>query len=151
MELSQLSARLTKYASKRALEHKLGTFLKQNPHLIMNYQMDQLFVESIGSDEIQFGHYSYNTARYNPNHRGGDKYEMYDTGDFFNNMYITIKGRKTVTVTIGSTSSHLEKMLANPYFETHNFFGLTPTNENTLKQYLTNYMAEWVIEGIANG
>lgn len=151
MTFAELNQRINKYASAKALEQKLGTFLKQNPHLVMNYQLEQLFKESIGSDEQPLGFYSYNTAAMSkiPSEKKGQTpFTMYESGSFFNNMYINITGRKNVNIEIGSRTPHLQAMLSNPAFETTNFFGLTQTNYQRLAANLSTMLEEWVIKGI---
>lgn len=151
MTFAELNQRIRKYASKNALEHKLGTFLKQNPHIIMELQKEQLFQESIGSDEVALGFYSYNTAKYSkfPSEKKGQTpFTMIESGSFFDNMYIIVSGRKNVSIEIGSRTPHLNAMLNNPAFDTVNFFGLTQTNYQRLAANLSTMLEEWVIKGI---
>ena len=117
----------------------------------MQYQMEQLFRDSIGADDWPLGFYSYNTARMSkhPGEKsGGTPFTMFESGSFLSGMYIDISGRKNVTIEIGSKTPHLQEMLSNPAFESNHFFGLTQTNYERLAAKLTQFSAEWIIEGI---
>ena len=113
----------------------------------MQYQMDQLFVQSIGADGISLGRYSYTTAKFDEQKKGGQPFSMIDTQDFFNRMFIKVN---RVNIEIGSRTTHLEQMLENKSFLTTDFFGITTENEIRLKTLITKHLGEWIVNGISD-
>lgn len=155
MQLKDLSKRIKEYANGKSVDNAVMAWIRENPHILMDYQMRQLFHMSVDRNENPLGYYGYNTATMigpsgkDQSHKSANvPFTMQDTGDFFNKMEIKV-GSKYITIT--SRTPHLASMQTNKFFDSVDFFGLTPQNERLFKSRISKYAAEWITTGIATG
>lgn len=150
MTLLELNQNLKKYANHFEIEKALFRFLKENSHLILQYNVRQLFSDSIGADGISLGFYSYNTSNFqnDASKAGGTPFTMVKSGDFLGGMYAKVLYRKII---LSSSASHLEDMVLSPAFDTVNFFGLTEENLVLLKRFHTTpFIRQWLRQKISS-
>jgi hypothetical protein len=151
MLLTELNERLKQLKSKQH-EIALFKFLKENSHLILTLQQDQLFRDSEDVWGQPLGFYSYNTTkREGQSHKkGGQPFDMYASGDFFRGLTVKVMNR-SIEIT-SHPQSHLNKMLSNPAFDSTDFFGLTEENLIWLKQQHTGkFMRKWTKRYLQTG
>lgn len=134
MYLNELNKRLKVYSQTRHAEIALFKFLKENTHLILAKQQEQLFHDSEDAEGFDLGFYSYNTKNYNPSKKGGQPFSMIESGSFFDHLTVRVMYRH---IEIDSNTPHLFDMLNNPAFESVHFFGLTERSLIWLKQQHT--------------
>lgn len=144
MDLFQLNNNLKKYASSAKFRKVLLAFIKENPHLVLQYNKKQLFEDSIGADGIDLGFYSYSIVKYSDYKKGGEPYTMFESGRFYDGMFAKVYYNKII---ISSSVEYLDEILDNPNFITNEFFGLTDENLILLKRiHLTPYLREWILK-----
>lgn len=135
MNLQGLNKRLKTIADFDA-EKEIYSFLKlEIPHIVLKYNLEQLFIENVDTDGYILGYYSPATEAINPSKEAGTPFTMYDSGDFMKSIKIEIKYRK---IDIFSTDVKYELMLASDSYLSTDFFGLT---EENLKKLIN----KWII------
>lgn len=129
------------------MEKALFAYIKSEiPHILLRYNIDQLFLDSEGADGINLGFYK--AGNLDLDKKEGDPFNVWDTGDFFKKMRIDVKNRKIV---ITSTTSKLDEMLKNPSYLTVNFFGLTDENaEDFIKKWVKPFILQWARQQLKN-
>lgn len=132
MDLDELNKAIKKVVDFDT-EIEIYRFLKNEiPHIIKQYNMEQLFVDNIGADGIILGYYSKKTEEeYNSSKTAGTQYSMIDSGIFADSIKIEIKYRK---ISIFSTDPKIHDMLIASFYDTTEFFGLTDKNMNKLNR-----------------
>lgn len=142
MKLIELSNRLKLYATNNAIEAELFRFLKENPHLILQYNIEQLFHESIGADNVDLGFYSYATEKFDSTKKGGEPFTMIKTGKFFSLLTAEVYYKKII---ITSDVPYLDDMINSPFYISNEFFGLTEDNLIRLKKFNTTpHIRQWI-------
>lgn len=111
---------------------------------LLELQQEQIWMDSIGSDGIPFGYYAKNgknPTRQSPRSKG-QKYEMDDTGELFENMKVVIEvGKREIHFVNRRTNVEIFKQDKNIFF-TDQWFGLT---EEHFGLFLNNYCYRWVL------
>lgn len=149
MTLEEMASRLKVLTSYDKTMQALFRYLKANKELILDYNREQLFVDSQGSDGRALGYYA---KQNNPDpddpKQPDDPFTMVDSGLFKSGLYIEFHYRHIVI----RSHYHVYAMENNPAFETHEFFGLTEENmahliEHTVKPFLNAWHRQYLSSG----
>ena len=140
MNLKELSNRLNVVSDYNKAVFAIFRGLKAQKEVILDFNREQLFVDSIGSDNRQLGFYSlsnYNLAE----GKGGTPFTMVDSGLFKEGLYIEFY-YKTITI---RSLYHTYEMIQNEAFNTTEFFGLTEQNLQLLiEDYVKDILRAWM-------
>ena len=140
MNLKELSQRLKIVGDYNKAVLAIFRGLKAQKEVILDYNREQLFVDSVGSDGKALGFYSFSSANQELG-IDGSPFDMVSSGLFKEGMYIEFY-YKTITI---RSHFHTYAMLQNPVFNTYEFFGLTEDNFNALiDNYVKDILLEWM-------
>jgi len=135
--ITELTRKLRTHYSKKGVEDRLFSILRQNQHIIKQYFVNQIFVENISGEGVSFGYYKKQTAEFNASKKRGSPFTLIDTGLFFNSYTVQVIGK---SVQVFADSGRTAQMNSNPSFDSTEFFTLTEENEIAMLQGVTRIL-----------
>jgi len=99
-------------------------------------QQDQLFKEGVNEDNDVIGTYSQFTQMINPEKVAGEHYTLFDSGDFYRSMLITV-GFGTLLIDADTVKMESENWWRDNDIKKDKILGLTDENKTKLAQKLT--------------
>lgn len=149
MTLGEMGQRLKTVSSYDKAIFALFRYLKDNKEIILDYNREQLFLESMGSDGRALGFYA-QQVNPDPNDpkQPDEPFSMVDSGLFKQGLYIEFFYRHIII----RSHYHTFAMQNNPAFETTEFFGLTEQNMERLIEFTVKpFMIEWIRQHLSSG
>lgn len=138
MDLQDLNNKVKAMTDTKAMEIAMFKYLKANPQKILFYQKQQLFRDSVDSNNVNLGYYGPNSENYNSNKTEGSKFTMINSGSFRSGLFVNVEYRKII---IGSSSPNLINMYNNESFDTTDFFGLT---DDSTRRFMNNVIIPFI-------
>lgn len=142
MNLKELAYNIDTMVTYDKATSALFKYLKKNKEILLEMNKEQLFEDSIGTDNKPLGFYS-NSLWNQQYDKAGQPYTMVDSGLFKAGMRIDFY-YKHITI---QSIYHTWEMQKSGNFLTLNWFGLTEDNYERLKEeYTIKFMREWLLQ-----
>ena len=131
----------SKRLSEKTLTDELFKFIDSVGKKLVNYNVNQLHVDSRDINGKPIGFYSYATEVISGGRKKqGEPFDASDTGDFLNSFYIEIKNN---IVYFGAKDAKVKLILTSDNWLSDKLFGIT---EENLRQFIKSDVLPFVLK-----
>lgn len=131
----------SKRLSEKSLTNELFKFIDSVGKKLVNYNVNQLNVESRDINGKPIGFYSYATEVITDGRKKqGEPFDSRDTGDFLKSFYIEIKNN---VVYFGASDAKVKLILTSDNWLSDKLFGIT---EENLRQFIKSDVLPFVLK-----
>src|SRR5690606_24024021 len=131
----------SKRLSEKAITDELFKFIDSVGKKLVNYNVNQLHVDSLDINGKPIGFYSYATEVItNGRKKQGEPFDASETGDFLKSFYIEVKND---VVYFGSKDNKVKLILTSDYWLSDKLFGIT---EENLRQFIKSDVLPFVLK-----